>query len=197
MLYGEISVRRSVNFYTHYDTNKEITSVEKNINFKTVQSNFTNENRVNINENLGVVDLDTFNMDGKSLCYSIGFYTENSQCKIYYINEDLNTVDIIQDCIFELLKSKYDPYTLYCHNFGRCDAPFILKALIEFNKTCENKDKYYFDILTRYITIIRLKVKRRIDGKVRSVRIHDSLPILSNSLRDLCTYYKIDEYFMI
>lgn len=132
-------------------------------------------------------------MDGKSLCYSIGFYTENSQCKIYYINEDLNTVDIIQDCIFELLKSKYDPYTFYCHNFGRCDAPFILKALIEFNKTCENKDKYYFDILTRDATIIRLKVKRRIEGKVRSVRIHDSLPILSNSLRDLCTYYKIDD----
>ena len=49
MLDGEISVIRSVNFYTHYDTNKEITSVEKNINFKTVQSNFTNENRVNIN----------------------------------------------------------------------------------------------------------------------------------------------------
>jgi hypothetical protein len=42
-----------------------------------------------------------------------------------------------------MLKTKYNKNIFYVHNLGRFDAPFIIKALIEFNKTPEAANNPY------------------------------------------------------
>jgi hypothetical protein len=69
---------------------------------------------------------------------------------------------------------------------------FIIRALLEYNKTLNVQDKYYFDTFTRDNIIIRLTIKRRVNGKIKSLSIHDSLPIILGSLRDLSKSYDIE-----
>lgn len=130
-----ISARKSGNITTYFNHNNDIINVERDIEFKSININFKKKDRINVNENIGTIDLETYNVDNMSKCYAIGFYTGiDNVCKTYYIDKDLNSYKIIQDCINELLRSKYHNHTFYCHNFGKLDAPFIIKALIEFNK---------------------------------------------------------------
>lgn len=48
------------------------------------------------------------------------------------------------------------------------------------------------DILTRDTTILRLTIKRRIDGNIRSISIIDSFAILDLDLRNLCEIYNVE-----
>jgi len=127
-------------------------------------------------------------------CYAIGFYSfldENT--KTYYINKDLDSVELINRCFEELLRPKYKNTVFYVHNLGRFDAPFILKSLTLFNKTNEGMDNpYRIESINRDANILKLIIKRKFDNKIRTVKIQDSAAILPRSLRDLCNDYKVD-----
>jgi hypothetical protein len=82
------------------------------------------------------MDLETYEDDGIAKCYAIGFYSSlDENTKTYYINKDLDSVELINRCFEEILRPKYKDITFYVHNLGRFDAPFILKSLTLFNKT--------------------------------------------------------------
>lgn len=71
------------------------------------------------------------------------------------------------------MKYKYRNVTFYAHNLGKFDAVFILKELILFNKTPEGIENPYIipEPLTRNSDILKLVIKRKIDGKMKSVTI--------------------------
>ena len=72
----------------------------------------------------------------RSNCYSVCCFSAIDQiCKTFYIERDLDCSKIIHTCINEMLIPKNKNTNFYAHNIGRFDAPFIIKALIIFNKT--------------------------------------------------------------
>jgi len=92
-----------------------------------------------------------------------------------------------------MLKPKYNKNIFYVHNLGRFDVPFIIKALSAFNKTPEGKDNpYILDASTRDNQILRLIIKRRVNDRIQSVRLQDSVAILPKDLRSLCKDYEVE-----
>ncbi len=47
----------------------------------------------------------------------------------YYINDYLDSGDLVLSMIEELLHPKYSNITFYCHNIGGYDVVFILKSI--------------------------------------------------------------------
>lgn len=129
-----------------------------------------------------------------SCCYALGFYcNEFGQCNTYYIDKGLDSTMLIHTCLNEMLKSKYNKNTFYVHNLGMFDAPFIIKALIDFNKTKEGQNNpYILDITTRNREILELKIKRKVNDRIHTVNIKDSVAILPRDLRSLCKDFEVE-----
>ena len=96
------------------------------------------------NSNIVVIDLETYkeNENKVSKVYAGGVLRNDYDPVFFYI--DKNTYDsnqVIYNLLDELFKAKYRDYSIYCHNFGRFDSIFILKALLDWNKN--NEDNVY------------------------------------------------------
>lgn len=195
-------VRKSGEYLTSFNRNNEIIDIMKNINFKSIYKSIGNKpKRYTVNDNIGTLDLETYKDENDiSHCYAIGFYTQDSGTVTHYINENLDSSELVSGLLDEMFKNNYwSRYKFYCHNLGGFDAPFIIKALINYNDKLD-RGKYKFDIFTRDNSIIRLTIKKRIP-KIkgnsiiyvnRSISIYDSLTILPMSLRELCRVYKVE-----
>lgn len=146
------------------------------------------------NVKIGVLDLEAYE-DKNSInkAYAIGFYTYlDEQCNTYYIDKSLDNVHLVHTCINEMLRDKYKDITFYCHNFARYDSVFIYKYLSLFNESEEGiNNPYILDPFKRDQDMIRLIIKRKINGKMRKIKILDSLCILPHSLAKLCKDYKV------
>jgi hypothetical protein len=144
------------------------------------------------NTNIGVIDLETYEEDSIGKCYAIGFYVGGEKSVCYYIDKDRNSYDLIQKCINELLRYKYKDIIFYIHNLGRFDAPYIIKALSVFNNTIEGKENpYILESVSRNSDIIKLIIKRKINKRLATINIYDSVAMLPMRLRDLCKDYEI------
>jgi hypothetical protein len=187
--------RESGNFTIIFNSNNEIIFSERKINFNSIKSDFKLSEDTGLpNTNIGVLDLETYEVDGLAKCYAIGFYSSlDENTKTYYINKDLDSVELINRCFEEILRPKYKDTVFYVHNLGRFDAPFILKSLTLFNKTNQGMvNPYKIESINRDANILKLIIKRKFDNKIRTVKIQDSAAILPRSLRDLCYDYKVD-----
>ena len=189
--------RKSRNSSVVYKNNS-ITSLTRDINFNSIKSEYestkTNPKDWLPNTNIGTLDLETYEIDGVAKCYAIGFYcNEFKECNTYYIDKYLDSTKLIHNCISEMLKPKYNKNTFYVHNLGRFDVPFIIKALSEYNKTSEGKSNpYILDASTRDNQILRLIIKRRVNDRIQSVKLQDSVAILPRDLRSLCKDYEVE-----
>jgi len=175
-------------------SNDEIIKIEKNITFKSIKSDYISKSDTGLpNSNIGVLDLETFEKDSLAYCYAIGFFSSvDEHVKTFYIDRNLNSLMLIHTCISELLRPKYKDIHFYCHNLGGFDAPFIIKALSLFNQTEEGKENpYILDSITRNTSVLKLTIKRKIDGKIRRIVIKDSVAILPGKLRDLCKDFNV------
>ena len=133
-------------------------------------------------------------IDDNSLAkaYAIGFYSNKDEhCKTFYIERDLNSVELIHKCINEMLKDKYKDITFYTHNLGRYDSTFIVKNLVLYNTKEGKENPYILEPVTRNSDIIKLVIKRKINGKIRRVKLQDSATFLTSNLRDLCDAYEV------
>lgn len=166
----------------------EVILSERKIAFKSIKPDYVDKSDKGLpDSSIGVIDLETFEMDSVGYCYAIGFFSSiDDKCKTFYINRNLDYMLLIHSCINELLTDKYKNITFYSHNLGKFDAPFIIKSLSLFNQTEGKENPYILDSITRNSDILKLTIKRRINGKIRRVNIHDSLAILPSSLKNLC-----------
>ena len=85
---------------------------------------------------IGVIDLETYNVNNLAKVYALGFLTNlDNKPVLYYIDgKTLNSDEIILNCVDEMLRPKYSGTTFYAHNFGRFDSVFIIKDILEYNK---------------------------------------------------------------
>ena len=189
------NLRRESGNFTTILNNNEIIFSERKINFNSIKSDFKLSEDTGLpNTNIGVMDLETYEVDGIAKCYAIGFYSSiDENTKTFYINKDLDSVELINRCFEEILRPKYKDTIFYIHNLGRFDAPFILKSLTLYNKTDQgSKNPYILNSINRDANILKLTVKRKFDNKVRTVKIQDSAAILPRNLRDLCKDYNVE-----
>ena len=104
---------------------------------------------------------------------AIGYYIHDTkELDLLYIDRDLDSFKLNPKSFSKLMKDKHKGIIFYVHNLGKFDSIFIVKALSQYNKHLDNP--YSFDTITRDRDIIKLKVKRTIDNKVRQVTLLDS-----------------------
>jgi hypothetical protein len=146
------------------------------------------------NSNIGTLDLETYEDEGVAKCFAIGFYSnEFKECNTFYIEENLDSTILIHKCLTEIFKQRYNKNVFYVHNLGRFDAPFIIKALIDFNQTDEGKNNpYSWNETTRDSDILKLVIKRRVNKRLVNVTLQDSAAILPNTLRNLGKHYQVE-----
>nr|AAO37819.1 DNA polymerase [Blumeria hordei] len=187
-------LKREAGNFTTIFSNNEIISSERKLILIPIVNDYKMKWSAIPNTNIGVLDLETYEDDSMSYCYSIGFYSAvDESCNTFYISKDLNSTMLIHNWINEMLRPKYKDITFYVHNLGRFDAPFIIKALTLFNLTEEGiKNPYNFEAINRNSDILKLTIKRKIGNKVRVVKISDSYTILPRSLRDLCKDFNVE-----
>lgn len=102
---------------------------------------------------------------------------------MYYV-EDVNNPDSgVVKLIDELLRSKYSKTTFYCHNLGGYDVIFLIKVLVDYNKS--HTDQYELSFKFRDDRILGITISRG----VYKITIKDSYAILNSSLRDLAKSY--------
>lgn len=154
-----------------------------------------NKYLMNLNINspfIGTFDLETYNDNGISKVYAIGFYTKQYYKKLntFYIDpNNLDSHELILKCIDAMLTPKYSGYTFYVHNLGRYDIAFLLRPLIRENM---NDFKYKLETISRGPLILSLIISKKVGGKTNTIKIVDSYNILSHSLKDLCEIYQAD-----
>lgn len=149
----------------------------------------------NLNVNspfIGTFDLETYNDNGISKVYAIGFYTKQyyKTLNTFYIDpNNLDSNELILKCIDAMLIPKYSGYTFYVHNLGRYDIAFLLRPLIRENI---NDFKYKLETISRDNLILSLIISKKVGGKTNTIKIVDSYNILSHSLKDLCEIYQAE-----
>ena len=101
---------------------------------------------------------------------------------VYYTsNNDLNSDKIILNMINELLRSKYQGITFYCHNLGGFDIVYILKALYKYNDASNltTDDKYSISCVLRDDKIIKVTI-----SKGNNYKVHQFIYLLLFQLLD-------------
>lgn len=182
---------RNFGKYTLLIKNNKIIFSEKKIVLSPIKSPI-HKDKGNIIEDtrIGVIDLETYNIDSSTAkVYALGFYTNlDDKPVLYYIDqENLDSNEIVINCINEMLRPKYKGVTFYAHNLGKFDVVFIIKALLEHNEL-NNSEDYKLETVCRDDIILKLKIKHGSD----SVIILDSYRILTDNLKSLCVKYKVD-----
>lgn len=129
------------------------------------------------NPKFGVFDLETFidtSSDGVnySRVYALGFCIKMGIPSMYYLSDYFwgdNTPEssnkLVIKCIDEMLKPDYHKYIFYAHNFGRFDAIFLHKILLDYNLSVEPENQYKLIPLYRDNKMIKLEVLKMIKNK--------------------------------
>ena len=145
------------------------------------------------NSNIGVIDIETYRtIDNTFKVYALGFKTNlDVKSKIYYVDKtSLDSDKIVLSLVDELLRSKYENITFYCHNLAGYDIVFILSILYNYNDTVSyvrnekealNNHKYKVNCTLREDKIIKVKISKGAGSFI----ILDSYAMLPNKLSKL------------
>ena len=158
-----------------------------------------------IDLNFGVIDLETFTCDekGSQQVYAGGWRVKYFS-QLYYLDEKLDSTNLIRKLFLDIIKSDYFKFTFFVHNLSGFDYIFIFDSLTrEFEEGVQFKLK---PIIKEDNTLISLKISAEIvvekrvtvfdkdEDEVeeiqfikekRSITLLDSSLFLPNSLRKL------------
>ena len=178
---------RKISNVTVYINNTGIYNKDITINFDPVYPNKISgpqSKLIHPDWRVGTLDIETYkDNDNVSRPYAAGFYANNT-VNTYYIDEDLNSDNVIIKCLDGMLIEKYNRYTFYVHNFGRFDVVFILKVIITTNELYPNK--YTYNIIFRDDVILSIEISSKVNNKNYTIKLVDSYTLLQSSLSELC-----------
>lgn len=181
------SFSRKVSNVTVYINNTGIYNKDITINFDPVYPNKISgpqSKLIHPDWRVGTLDIETYkDNDDVSRPYAAGFCVKNT-VNTFYIDEDLNSDNVIIKCLDAMLIDKYNRYTFYVHNFGRFDVVFILKVIITTNEL--NPNKYAYNIIFRDDVILSIEISSKINNKNYTIKLVDSYTLLQSSLSKLC-----------
>ena len=184
--------RKISNVKLYINNNKGIYKRDISIDFPHV---YTHKYKGKLNKmihpdtRIGTMDLETYKINEKVKTYALGFYTDNS-LHTFYVGGDLNSDDIIINCLDAMLTEKHNGYTFYIHNFAEYDSYFILPVVLKLVELYS--DTYDYDPFFRDNSLISLKIYKKVKSKTYSIKIVDSLNFLQSSLEQLCKTFKTD-----
>lgn len=90
----DILIRKDGNYITTFNSNNELRNYTKSIDFKSISYGLNkNINKQhNVNENIGVIDLETYVVKDVARCYAIELYANRmDDCCTFYIDKDLDS----------------------------------------------------------------------------------------------------------
>lgn len=102
---------------------------------------------------------------------------------IYYIDNSINSHELVLKLVNELLRPKYNDIKFYCHNLGGFDIVFILKVLTDHNDN--NNDEYKINCILRDDKILIVTISKTINNHKRSFTICGSYSMLNDKLSKL------------
>lgn len=182
--YGNNEIFIKDNKITYYKQNMDLKPIDK----------LPNKHLFIENPNIGVIDCETYlSNDGITKVFCLGFKTNLSKEPVtYYIDNSLNSEEIVLKLVYELLRPKYEKIKFYCHNLGGYDVVFILKVLSDYNDS-QDKTKYKYGIncVFRDDKILRITISKTIEKTKNVFSISDSYSILNNSLYKLSVDFKV------
>jgi hypothetical protein len=141
------------------------------------------------NDNIGVIDTETYLNGDLHEIYALGFKTKlDNNPYMSYIDKDYDSSKLVINIIDELLRDKYSDFTFYCHNLGGYDVVFIVKVLNDFNEKVDINQQYILRPVLRDDKIIKLTISK---GNNKLILV-DSYCILTNSLTKLAKDFQVD-----
>ena len=152
------------------------------------------------NINIGAFDLETFrDNDNLAKVYALGFCNYlDVEPKIFYIsdNSNLNSEELIIECIDAMLINRYNNCNFYVHNLGRYDIFFLYNTLLNINIE-KGYDLYILKTTMRDNTVLKLDIIKKYktsDNNIRKIKISlvDSLNLLNYSLDKLTNEFNIE-----
>lgn len=137
---------------------------------------------------MGVIDLDV-NDKARVMAAGLFAFGDKKPTTIYIDKIDVNSDNIIYKLLEKMFEPKYDNYLFYCDNLDDFDAIFLLKAILSYNKEnlenpyeIENLEKpYKIKNLCRKDKILKLTITKKVNNKIKKVKIVDSYAILTDS----------------
>jgi hypothetical protein len=163
--------------------NLEIVKLEKEIQFAFIDPT----KKLNKLPNTQIVTFDIECIVSKNVHqpFACSYYTEDQNgkhFKFFYLTSYKNPNEILKSALLEII-TKFSPCITYIHNLSRYDLAFLNEILNNYFKV-----KYKFkdnQILSVDVTYIQG------DNKY-SIKIRDSLLLLTKSLDKLCKAYNLD-----
>lgn len=152
------------------------------------------------NNKIGTFDLETFlDEDGISKVYALGFFTTKDKDPVlFFIDNNLNSDFLIEQCIDNMLVDKYNNFIFYAHNFSKYDVIFLYNILLKANER-KGYEHYKLKTTMRDSDIIRLDLSIKVksienDKKDKTIKIsfRDSMDLLNYSLEYLTRQLNIN-----
>ncbi|RYE15200.1 MAG: hypothetical protein EOP34_04150 [Rickettsiales bacterium] len=177
--------------------NGHIIKIEQNIKLKSIPKPRNNVSSIE-DRNIGVIDTETYrDVDGTMKIYALGFHTFlNEEPIMYYINEELDSTQLVIKLVNELLRDKYSKMRFYCHNLAGYDIVFLLKAIFLFNETLADtlyeEDQYKVSLTMKANKIIKCVIQQKDNKITRKLVLIDSYPILPKSLSVLAVDFNVE-----
>lgn len=144
------------------------------------------------NPNIGVIDLEVYMVgENNAKIMAAGLYVYNNEKpKTFYIANDKrkDSGKVVFDLLEEMFLYKYEDFTFYCHNLGGYDSVFLISAIYNLNldyKDNNNFSPYHLDIICRKDRLLKLTISKKVNKKVKKVKILDSFAMLPESLKSL------------
>ena len=161
---------RHINNYEFIE-NGLVTKSRYNMNLIPIKRKKLVSDEVVENQNIGVIDTETINCrDSITRVYCLGFKTNLAPKDITYC-VDLtkfrgDNYDMFDEVVLkltnELLRSKYEDTTFYCHNIGDFDIVFILGVIYRYNESHPDS-QYNLNLLFRDKTILKITISKIIN----------------------------------
>ena len=172
--------------------NQKVIDFKVNINLPKIEPLEILKKPLERNINIGTFDLETFkDVDGLAKVYAIGFYTRETS-NLYYLTDcpNLDSKNLILNCIDAMLTKKYNKYIFYVHNLGHFDIVFLYNVLLTYNSE-KGTDHYILNSIWRDNVIIKLEIKKIVDNKTIKIYLVDSLNLLNYSLDKLSKEFNV------
>jgi hypothetical protein len=184
--------RRKINNDTLYINNNQIIKYEKDGILPIIASKLDRKFKSTRNSFIGVLDTETYynSEEDMSYVYSLGFKIMEGEEKLFYLNNNQSSEELIIECIKSMVINKYDNYIFYVHNLSGFDIIFILKALVEYN--AKNENYFILEPIFRDNKIIKLTIKIKSNKKYIKISLYDSYLMIPFSLDSIAKSFKCE-----
>ncbi len=161
--------------------NNKLIKLDKNFKSKKLLEAYQDFDQ---DENIGVIDIETFNNDkNEATPYAIGFKIK-SVSKMFYLDSYNNPSEMILDCLENMLVKENHNFKFYAHNMSQFDGILLVKSLMNMSNNHDLNFNVHSNNEGKIISLDIIK-KIKAQKKIIKISILDSFLLLPFSLKKL------------